>query len=137
MSKDEEQKLGLTCLLGNSPPTSRWHSREPSKRTHRDFYFLLISLLSKTFAHIIIFILSKFIQFTYQNLNSVRFHQTPVKSTSGLRSTSLILYHTVVPASGGEAAGMYRDRLKGLYVVARNFFMLLLNCSAWPCLGPT
>ena len=29
----------------------------------------------------------------------------------------------------------YRDRLKGLYVVARNFFMLLLNCSAWPCLA--
>ena len=25
---------------------------------------------------------------------------------------------------------------KGLYVVARNFFLLLLNCSAWPCLGP-
>ena len=25
----------------------------------------------------------------------------------------------------------YRDRLKGLYVVARNFFLLLLNCSAW------
>ena len=30
----------------------------------------------------------------------------------------------------------YRDRLKGLYVVARNFFLLLLNFSAWPCLGP-
>ena len=24
---------------------------------------------------------------------------------------------------------------KGLYVVARNFFLLLLNCSAWPCLA--
>ena len=24
---------------------------------------------------------------------------------------------------------------KGVYVVARNFFRLLLNCSAWPCLG--
>ena len=23
-----------------------------------------------------------------------------------------------------------------MYVVARNFFLLLLNCSAWPCLGP-
>ena len=31
---------------------------------------------------------------------------------------------------------MYRGRNKGLYVVARNFFLLLLNCSAWPCLGP-
>ena len=30
---------------------------------------------------------------------------------------------------------VYRDRLKGLYVVARNFFLLLLNCSAWPCLA--
>ena len=25
---------------------------------------------------------------------------------------------------------------KSLYVVARNFFLLLLNCPAWPCLGP-
>ena len=24
---------------------------------------------------------------------------------------------------------------KGLYVVARNFFLLLLNCCAWPCLA--
>ena len=30
---------------------------------------------------------------------------------------------------------IYRARNKGLYVVARNFFLLLLNCSAWPCLG--
>ena len=30
---------------------------------------------------------------------------------------------------------MYRDRLKGLYVVARNFFLLLLNCSDCPCLA--
>ena len=29
----------------------------------------------------------------------------------------------------------YRDWLKGLYVVARNLFMLLLTCSAWSCLG--
>ena len=26
-------------------------------------------------------------------------------------------------------------RNKGLYVVARNFFLLLLNCPAWPCLA--
>ena len=25
---------------------------------------------------------------------------------------------------------------KGLYMVERNFFLHLLNCSAWPCLGP-
>ena len=30
----------------------------------------------------------------------------------------------------------YREVYKGLYVVVRNFFLLLLNCSAWPCLGP-
>ena len=33
-------------------------------------------------------------------------------------------------------AMVYREVNKGLYVVARNFFLLLLNCSAWPCLGP-
>ena len=31
---------------------------------------------------------------------------------------------------------IYRDPRKGLYVVGRNFFLLLLNSSAWPCLGP-
>ena len=31
---------------------------------------------------------------------------------------------------------IYREGNKGLYVVARDFFLLLLNCSAWPCLGP-
>ena len=30
----------------------------------------------------------------------------------------------------------YRDRQKCLYVVARSLFLLLLTCSAWPCLGP-
>ena len=29
----------------------------------------------------------------------------------------------------------YRDRLKALYVVARNVFLLLLNFSAWPYLA--
>ena len=29
----------------------------------------------------------------------------------------------------------YRGGNKGLHVVARNFFLLLLNCSAWPCLA--
>ena len=31
---------------------------------------------------------------------------------------------------------MYWVRLKGSYVVARIFHLLLLNSSAWPCLGP-
>ena len=29
----------------------------------------------------------------------------------------------------------YRAEKKSWYVVARNFFLLLLNFSAWPCLG--
>ena len=32
-------------------------------------------------------------------------------------------------------SSIYRDRLKGWFVVARNFFLLLLNCSAWHCLA--
>ena len=32
-------------------------------------------------------------------------------------------------------AVVYKDRLKGLCVVARNVFLLLLNCYAWPCLA--
>ena len=36
----------------------------------------------------------------------------------------------------GASLQLYRGVNKGLYVVARNFFLLLLNCSAWPCLGP-
>ena len=31
---------------------------------------------------------------------------------------------------------LYRGGNKGLYVVARIFFLLFLNRSAWPCLGP-
>ena len=34
-----------------------------------------------------------------------------------------------------EHLSSYRDRLKGLYIVARNFFLLLLHFSAWPCLA--
>ena len=33
-------------------------------------------------------------------------------------------------------ACMYRDGQNSLYVVARSLFLLFLNCSAWPCLGP-
>ena len=31
---------------------------------------------------------------------------------------------------------VYRAEKKFWYMVARNFFLLLLNFSAWPCLGP-
>ena len=30
---------------------------------------------------------------------------------------------------------VYRAEKKSWYVVARNFFLVLLNFSAWPCLG--
>ena len=35
-----------------------------------------------------------------------------------------------------QAWAVYRGEKKSWYVVARNFFLLLLNFSAWPCLGP-
>ena len=48
-----------------------------------------------------------------------------------------------IEGGGGKVDGVmearvqtYRGSLKGVYVVARIFFLLLLNCSAWPCLGP-
>ena len=41
------------------------------------------------------------------------------------------IYKTHIPFS----SALYRGENKGLYGVARNFFLLLLNCSAWPCLG--
>ena len=31
---------------------------------------------------------------------------------------------------------IYRDSIKNSHVVVRIFFLLLLNCSACPCLGP-
>ena len=34
------------------------------------------------------------------------------------------------------ALTLYRAEKKSWYVVARNFFLHLLNFSAWPCLGP-
>ena len=39
------------------------------------------------------------------------------------------------PCSQTMAFWEYRARKKGLYVVARNSFLLLLNCSAWTCLA--
>ena len=34
-----------------------------------------------------------------------------------------------------QNALLYRAEKKSWYVVARNVFLLLLNLSAWPCLG--
>ena len=39
----------------------------------------------------------------------------------------ILIYRFVIQYRGGN---------KGLYVVAGNFCLLLLNCSAWPCLDP-
>ena len=36
----------------------------------------------------------------------------------------------------GEKNEYYRAKKKSWFVVARNVFLLLLNFSAWPCLGP-
>ena len=41
----------------------------------------------------------------------------------------------LIRAMGLRHVFTYRDSLKGLYAVARIFFLLLLNCSAWPGLG--
>ena len=38
--------------------------------------------------------------------------------------------------NGCNVANLYRAEKKSWYVVARNFFLLLLHFSAWPCLGP-
>ena len=54
----------------------------------------------------------------------------PFKSDPGLE----IMVSAALP--GSLAVRTYRVRNKGLQVVARNFFLLLLNYSAWPCLGP-
>ena len=45
--------------------------------------------------------------------------------------------HIVVPIGvlHNENIQMYRAEKKSWYVVARNFFLLLLNFSAWPCLA--
>ena len=40
------------------------------------------------------------------------------------------------PRKKHKGSPLHRDSLKGLYMVVRIFFLLLLNCSAWPCLGP-
>ena len=35
-----------------------------------------------------------------------------------------------------DNSGFYRDEIDSLYVVWWILFLLFLNCSAWPCLGP-
>ena len=35
-----------------------------------------------------------------------------------------------------SSASNYRAPKNGLYEVARNLILLLLTCTAWPCLGP-
>ena len=52
-----------------------------------------------------------------------------------LVSTSSAIATDAMPSHLLKMDRMYRDRLKGLYVVARNFFLLLLNFSVWLCLA--
>ena len=61
--------------------------------------------------------------------NVKMFEEKQLMSINTLRSCSLVLINFNLKVK-------YRDRLKGLYVVAKNVFLLLLNCSTWPCLGP-
>ena len=54
--------------------------------------------------------------------------EVPLSAPSAVRGASAIRC--------SHDDNVYRDRLKGLYVVARSLLLLLLSCSAWPCLGP-
>ena len=42
----------------------------------------------------------------------------------------------IVALVANQVKESYRDSLKGLYMVAGIFVLLLLNCSSWPCLAP-
>ena len=55
----------------------------------------------------------------------------------GRRRAVLLIYEEAYGMSQPEITvpDMYRDRLKGWYMVARNVFLLLLNWSAWPLLA--
>ena len=47
-----------------------------------------------------------------------------------------VVSQTKQKSSSGHGGALYKGGNISLYVVARNFFLFLLNCSAWPCLGP-
>ena len=55
---------------------------------------------------------------------------SPVLPSSQVRSVP-----TVAQAVKKLLSKLYRGENKGLYMVVRNCFLLLLNFSAWPCLG--
>merc|ERR1739842_13568 len=67
-----------------------------------------------------------------------------VKDFFSMFTFYFFISHTYIPLTNEDqkpllsfsTCNMYRAPGKCLYVVARNFFLLLLNCSAWPCLGP-
>ena len=59
----------------------------------------------------------------------------PTRETSEGHSLLLTMNVEGIRVRRGEDCS-YRAEKKSWYVVARNFFLLLLNCSAWPCLGP-
>ena len=63
---------------------------------------------------------------------------SPTESTPQMRSELISLTAALHICVFHKRLGKfrYRDRLKCLYVVARNLFLLLLSCSARPCLGP-
>ena len=62
------------------------------------------------------------------------------RSCDAIRVTIAVSTHTR-HGEGNEnllsvRLGVYRGGNKGLYVVARSYFLLLLNSSAWSCMGP-
>ena len=64
-------------------------------------------------------------------------HQIPV--ISNLPSTHFHLYThglSYMNPHSRTLTTMYRDEIYSLYVVWKILFLLFLNCSAWPCLGP-
>ena len=57
---------------------------------------------------------------------------------SGLRESPSAKPTQLRPKSNWHRGGLtelYREVNKGLYVVTTNFFLLLLNCSAWVLLS--
>ena len=51
-----------------------------------------------------------------------------------LKPDLLVTERTLQAAMCAEPENFYRAEKKSWYVVARNFFLLLLNLSAWSCL---
>ena len=69
-------------------------------------------------------------------------HKRKGRETGAAATLCFVTKDSISPTNAAQSTAeevfryVYIGGNKGLYVVARNFFLLLLNCSAWPCLGP-